>query len=85
MSIRDHVRKLRPVPYTPPEDKLQYFFERVDTTLNASITELFPAIAFNLKFKPSSVEDFKKVSLSQIQKILKKKLLRYKDLTLQSW
>ena len=62
MSIRAHVRKLRPVreSYTPPEDKLQYFFERVDTTLNASITELFPAIAFNLKFKPSSVEDFKK-------------------------
>ena len=62
MSIRAHVRKLRPIgeSYTPPEDKLQYFFERVDTTLNASITELFPAIAFNLKFKPSSVEDFKK-------------------------
>ena len=34
--------------------------ERVDTTLNASITELFPAIAFNLKFRPRSVEDFKK-------------------------
>ena len=34
--------------------------ERVDTTLNASITELFPAIAFNLKYKPKSVEDFKK-------------------------
>ena len=34
--------------------------QRVDTTLNASITELFPAIAFNLKYKPSSVEDFKK-------------------------
>ena len=34
--------------------------ERVDTTLNASITELFPTIAFNLKYKPSSVEDFKK-------------------------
>ena len=33
---------------------------RVDTTLNASITELFPAIAFNLKYKPRSVEDFKK-------------------------
>ena len=34
--------------------------KRVDTTLNASITELFPAIAFNLKFKPKSIEDFKK-------------------------
>ena len=38
----------------------QYLLERVDTTLNASITELFPAIAFNLKYKPRSVEDFKK-------------------------
>jgi len=34
--------------------------KRVDTTLNASITELFPAIAFNMKFKPQGVEDFKK-------------------------
>lgn len=34
--------------------------KRVDTTLNASITELFPAIAFNMKFKPTGVEDFKK-------------------------
>ena len=38
----------------------QILSERVDTTLNASITELFPAIAFNLKFRPRSVEDFKK-------------------------
>ena len=30
------------------------------TTDNASITELFPCIAFNKGFKPSSVEDFKK-------------------------
>ena len=30
------------------------------TTATASITELFPTLAFNLKFKPSSVEDFKK-------------------------
>jgi len=34
--------------------------KRVDTTLNASVTELFPALAFNLKYKPTSVEDFKK-------------------------
>ena len=33
---------------------------RVDTTLNASITELFPTLAFNLKSKPLTVEDFKK-------------------------
>lgn len=34
--------------------------KRVDTTLNASITELFPAIAFNSNKKPSTVEEFKK-------------------------
>ena len=62
MSFREHIQKLRPVKesYIPPVDKLQYFFERVDTTLNASITELFPALAFNNNYKPSSVEDFKK-------------------------
>ena len=62
MSFRNHIRILKPrvEDYTPPIDKIQNLFERVDTTLNASITELFPAIAFNLKFKPSSVEDFKK-------------------------
>ena len=36
----------------------QFISERVDTTATASITELFPTLAFNLKFKPSSVEDF---------------------------
>ena len=43
--------------------KFKTFLEeavRVDTTQNASVTELFPAIAFNMKFKPQSVEDFKK-------------------------
>ena len=61
MSFREHIQKLRPVKesYIPPVDKLQYFFERVDTTLNASITELFPALAFNNNYKPSSVEDLK--------------------------
>jgi len=34
--------------------------ERVDTTATAAITELFPALAFNNKFKPSNIEDFKK-------------------------
>ena len=38
----------------------EVLIERVDTTLNASITELFPALAFNNRFRPSSVEDFKK-------------------------
>ena len=48
--------------YVDHVDKIQNFlFEgRVDTTLNASITELFPTLAFNKKFKPSSIEDFKK-------------------------
>ena len=38
----------------------EVLIERVDTTLNASITELFPPLAFNNRFRPSSVEDFKK-------------------------
>lgn len=33
--------------------------ERVNTTQNASVTELFPAIAFNSNKKPSTVEEFK--------------------------
>lgn len=33
---------------------------RVDTTATAAITELFPALAFNNKYKPSNNEDFKK-------------------------
>ena len=53
MSIRNHVRKLRPVreSYTPPEDKLQYFFERVDTILMLSITDdnFCSPIAFKVK------------------------------------
>ena len=59
----DAARKLRrPVreDYVPPVDKVQNLFERVDTTLNASVTELFPCLAFNKKFKPNSIEDFKK-------------------------
>ena len=60
--MRQFVQQLRPrnETYIPPVDKIQQLLERVATTLNASITELFPAIAFNLKYKPSSVEDFKK-------------------------
>lgn len=34
--------------------------KRVDTTLNASLTELLPALAFNMKEHPTSVEGFKK-------------------------
>lgn len=40
---------------------VQYLDEaRVDTTATAAITELFPALAFNNKFRPSNIEDFKK-------------------------
>ena len=31
---------------------------RVDTTQNASITELFPALAFNNKYKPTDINKF---------------------------
>ena len=60
--LRKYVRQLNPIQekYVAPVNKVQYLFERVDTTLNASITELFPALAFNNKYRPSSVEDFKK-------------------------
>lgn len=34
--------------------------QRVDTTATAAYTELFPALMFNHKFRPSSVEDVKK-------------------------
>ena len=63
MSLQKYVRQLRPrnESYTPPVDKVQLLLsERVDTTLNASITELFPCLAFNKKFRPNSIEDFKK-------------------------
>lgn len=33
--------------------------KRVDTTQNASVTELFPALAFNKKFKPRTIEEFR--------------------------
>jgi len=60
--LRKSVRQLRPTQekYVAPVLKIQNLFERVDTTLNASITELLPALAFNSKYRPSSVEDFKK-------------------------
>jgi len=59
---RNFYRQLHPVCESnkTPLDKIQQLIERVDTTLNASITELFPALAFNSGYRPSSVEDFKK-------------------------
>ena len=64
MSLKGYVRQLRPITekYIPPVDRVQNLLsEAMDvTTDNASITELFPALAFNNKFRPSNVEDFKK-------------------------
>jgi len=63
MSLQRYVRQLRPIQeiYVAPVVKVQtLLWERVDTTLNASVTELLPCLAFNKKFKPSSIEDFKK-------------------------
>ena len=33
--------------------------KRVDTTQNASVTELFPALAFNKSFKPKTIEELR--------------------------
>jgi len=62
MSLQKYVRQLRPIQenYVDHVEQVQDLLERVDTTLSASITELFPALAFNNKYRPSSVEDFKK-------------------------
>ena len=62
MALQKYVRQLRPIQENKVDyvERVQDLFERVDTTLNASITELFPALAFNNNYKPSSVEDFKK-------------------------
>ena len=62
MSLQKYVRQLKPKneSYISHVNKIQTLLERVDTTLNASVTELFPCLAFNKKFKPSSIEDFKK-------------------------
>ena len=40
------------------EDVYDLLEKRVDTTLSAAITELFPALAFNKGYKPRSVADF---------------------------
>ena len=64
MSFRRSIEQLRPartqkIDYT---ERVQQLLDeqRVDTTFNASVTELFPALAINMKFKPSGIEDFKK-------------------------
>tara|TARA_B100000424_G_scaffold6163_1_gene4575 strand:- start:231 stop:1352 length:1122 start_codon:yes stop_codon:yes gene_type:complete len=64
MSFRRSIEQLRPariqkVDYT--ERVMELLDEqRVDTTFNASVTELFPALAFNMNYRPSGIEDFKK-------------------------
>jgi len=63
MSLQGYLRQVKPrltESHVPHVDRIQTLLERVDTTLNASITELFPCLAFNKKYKPSNVEDFKK-------------------------
>ena len=55
------------------------------TTDNATITELFPALAFNLGFKPVSVADFQKW-VFQIQPKLKsgwKKIINWENFILR--
>ena len=62
MSIAKYVSQVRrrSTQYETPLTKIQslmesreVLIERVDTTLNASITELFPALAFNNRFRPT--------------------------------
>ena len=64
MSFRRSMEQLRPAPQSKVniQEKVQQLLDeqRVDTTFNASVTELFPALAFNMNFKPSTIEDFKK-------------------------
>jgi len=63
MSLNRFVRQLKPIKENKVNyvEEVQFLLEkRVDTTLSASITELFPALAFNNNYKPISVEDFKK-------------------------
>ena len=64
MPLQQYVQQLRPrtESYIPPVDKIQILLDESSglTTDNASITELFPALAFNNNFRPSNVEDFKK-------------------------
>ena len=47
----------------------EYLLERVDTTLNASITELFPAIAFNAKYIQHESEDGVFEALIEVQEV----------------
>ena len=77
MSLQKYVKQLKPrnESYVPHVDRIQILFEAMDvTTDNASITELFPALAFNHKFRPSNVEDFKKFlyKLGELKKSWKK-------------
>ena len=59
MSLNRFVRQLNPIQEKKVNyvDVIQDLQERVDTTLNASITELFPALAFNTGSKPSNANE----------------------------
>lgn len=81
MSFVDHIRKLRPreETYIEPVDKIQSLLEKLDPrTDNASITELFPCLAFNSNYKPISVEDFKKFlyKLGQLKSVSRKTFVK---------
>jgi hypothetical protein len=64
MSYRRSIEQLRPVRTQKVDyiERVQELLDeqRVDTTFNASVTELFPTLAFNMNYKPSGIEDFKK-------------------------
>ena len=81
MSFRRSIEQLRPARYqkhTELVEKVQLLLTEAPasglTTDNASITELFPCLAFNSNFKPSNVEDFKKFlyKLGQMKRVSKK-------------
>ena len=79
ISLKDAVRQLKPKNQPKLNNtgrilRLVPLSERVDTTATAAITELFPALAFNNKFKPSNIEDFKKFlyKLGDLKKNAKK-------------
>ena len=81
MSFRDHIRILKPISetYIEPVDKIQSLLEKLDPrTDNASITELFPCLAFNSKYRPSNVEDFKKFlyKLGQLKSVSRKTFVK---------
>ena len=81
MSLRRSMEQLRPARYqkhTELVEKVQLLLTEAPasglTTDNASITELFPCLAFNSNFKPANVEDFKKFlyKLGEMKRVSRK-------------